>query len=133
MDNALQRNVQHKSTVDNALQGNVQHKSTASHSKEMYSTNLQHMVWRIVSFFSPLLRGGQIGKNFDATYHDVTAVKLDSRPHYDCVLRTQLPLLRKSHSSPLAPRFEKRVRTSQRTVYDENRRVRMGERSHEIV
>ena len=53
--------------------------------------NAQHMVGDDVISFHPCCGVAKSVRNFDATYHDVTPVKLDSRPHYDCVLRTQLP------------------------------------------
>ena len=53
---------------------NVQHKSTA---------------YGLATSFRPCCGVAKSVRNFDATYHDVTPIKLDLRPHYDCVVRTQ--------------------------------------------
>ena len=58
---------------DSALQRNIQHK----------------LVWGWCNSFPPCCGVAKSARNFDATYHDVTPIKLDSRQHYDCVLRTQ--------------------------------------------
>ena len=67
--NSKTRTLQNK---DSALQRNVQHK----------------LVWRIR--FAPAAGVAKSVRSFDATNHDVTIIKLDSRRHYDYVLRPQL-------------------------------------------
>ena len=53
---------------------------------------------------------------------------------YYCIETTAPPeVALLAASSPIRKNRKMLVRTSQRTVYDENRRVRMGERSHELV
>ena len=42
-----------------------------------------HMVWRRGNSFRPCYGVAKSVHNFDATYHDVTPIKLDSRPHYE--------------------------------------------------
>ena len=44
---------------------------------------LVHMVWRWGNSFRPCYEMAKSVHNFDAIYHDVTPIKLDSRPHYE--------------------------------------------------